>query len=398
MASTGPPNCCGGEARPRLTDGFGLLPGSRSSRFRTFLSLQGSRPSPRPPWRAPTRLSESSSMPAPTVRSAGGGTRSRSSRFGRSGASSSSFRSLARFTSRTACSARAPSETSSLTAWLRPASPYPSSPCTRRRGSGPSSTAAFLSNRGVLSARSSTTIISRATWKRRPSSLSARPSAFRAGRARSPFSSPGSSVLIGIAHLLSHSRGGLLAFGAGLATLAWLSRGREGGVGRPLFITGGALAVAPSSWSSRPRVSISVSRASAIPRPTTPSSTGSSSGRTRSVSRPPHRWWAPVSARFPQPSRPTEAVPARSAPSTPRAIGCSSSAKRGSSVSRSRQSSSPPRSRPVSGKRAARRPREAGVSSTAPPRRRWRFRSTDSSISTSGFPRTRFSSPFFWGS
>ncbi len=54
----------------------------------------------------------------------------------------------------------------------------------------------------------------------------------------------GSSVLIGIAHLLSHSRGGLLALGAGLATLAWLSRGREAGEGRPLLIAGGALAVA----------------------------------------------------------------------------------------------------------------------------------------------------------
>jgi len=54
----------------------------------------------------------------------------------------------------------------------------------------------------------------------------------------------GSSVLMGIAHLLSHSRGGLLALGAGLATLAWLSRGREAGEGRPLVIAGGALAVA----------------------------------------------------------------------------------------------------------------------------------------------------------
>ncbi len=52
----------------------------------------------------------------------------------------------------------------------------------------------------------------------------------------------GSSVLIGIAHLLSHSRGGLLALGAGLATLVWLSRGRESG--RPFFIAGGGLAVA----------------------------------------------------------------------------------------------------------------------------------------------------------
>jgi O-antigen ligase len=54
----------------------------------------------------------------------------------------------------------------------------------------------------------------------------------------------GSSVLMGIAHLLSHSRGGLLALGAGLATLAWLSRGREAGSGRPFLITGGAMAVA----------------------------------------------------------------------------------------------------------------------------------------------------------
>jgi O-antigen ligase len=68
----------------------------------------------------------------------------------------------------------------------------------------------------------------------------------------------GSSVLIGIAHLLSHSRGGLLALGTGLATLAWLSRGREAGEGRPFFLAGGALAVgafllvfAPSSLSER---------------------------------------------------------------------------------------------------------------------------------------------------
>lgn len=54
----------------------------------------------------------------------------------------------------------------------------------------------------------------------------------------------GSSVLIGIAHLLSHSRGGLLALGAGLATLAWLSRGRETGEGRRFPIAAGALAVA----------------------------------------------------------------------------------------------------------------------------------------------------------
>jgi len=53
----------------------------------------------------------------------------------------------------------------------------------------------------------------------------------------------GSSVLMGIGHLLSHSRGGLLALGCGLATLAWLSRSREGGGGRPFFVIGGALAV-----------------------------------------------------------------------------------------------------------------------------------------------------------
>jgi len=68
----------------------------------------------------------------------------------------------------------------------------------------------------------------------------------------------GSSVLIGIGHLLSHSRGGLLALGAGLATLAWLSRRRETGEGRPVLIAAGALAVtafllvfAPSSLFQR---------------------------------------------------------------------------------------------------------------------------------------------------
>jgi O-antigen ligase len=67
----------------------------------------------------------------------------------------------------------------------------------------------------------------------------------------------GSSVLMGIAHLLSHSRGGLLALVAGLATLAWLSVPRESGGGRPLLI-GGALAAtafllvfAPSSLFQR---------------------------------------------------------------------------------------------------------------------------------------------------
>jgi O-antigen ligase len=52
----------------------------------------------------------------------------------------------------------------------------------------------------------------------------------------------GSSVLIGIAHLLSHSRGGLLALGAGLATLVLLSRGR--GASRFVLAAGGGLAVA----------------------------------------------------------------------------------------------------------------------------------------------------------
>ncbi len=71
----------------------------------------------------------------------------------------------------------------------------------------------------------------------------------------------GSSVLIGIAHLLSHSRGGLFALGAGLATLAWLSRKREAGEGRAFpigLIAGGAVAVgafllvfAPASLTER---------------------------------------------------------------------------------------------------------------------------------------------------
>lgn len=68
----------------------------------------------------------------------------------------------------------------------------------------------------------------------------------------------GSAVLIGIAHLLSHSRGGLLALGAGLATLAWLSRGREEGQGRRILLAGGGIAVfaflllfAPSSLPER---------------------------------------------------------------------------------------------------------------------------------------------------
>jgi O-antigen ligase len=68
----------------------------------------------------------------------------------------------------------------------------------------------------------------------------------------------GTSILIGIAHLLSHSRGGLLALGAGLATLAWLSRGPETGAARRFLLVGGGLAVvsfllvfAPASLSQR---------------------------------------------------------------------------------------------------------------------------------------------------
>ncbi len=53
----------------------------------------------------------------------------------------------------------------------------------------------------------------------------------------------GSSVLIGIGHLLSHSRGGILALGAGLATLAWLTH-REARKSRSLLLAGGALVVA----------------------------------------------------------------------------------------------------------------------------------------------------------
>jgi O-antigen ligase len=53
----------------------------------------------------------------------------------------------------------------------------------------------------------------------------------------------GSAVLIGIAHLLSHSRGGLFALGAGLVTLAWLSRGDEARP-RRLVLAGGGVAVA----------------------------------------------------------------------------------------------------------------------------------------------------------
>jgi O-antigen ligase len=53
----------------------------------------------------------------------------------------------------------------------------------------------------------------------------------------------GASVLMGIAHLLSQSRGGILALGVGLATLAGLSS-RETGKGRSLLFAGGTLAVA----------------------------------------------------------------------------------------------------------------------------------------------------------
>jgi O-antigen ligase len=53
----------------------------------------------------------------------------------------------------------------------------------------------------------------------------------------------GSAVLIGIAHVLSHSRGGLLALGSGLAVLAWLSRGDEARP-RRLVLLGGGVAVA----------------------------------------------------------------------------------------------------------------------------------------------------------
>ncbi len=65
----------------------------------------------------------------------------------------------------------------------------------------------------------------------------------------------GSSVLIGIGHLLSHSRGGILALGSGLATLAWLSR-REARKGRSLLLAAGAVALflvvfAPSSFYRR---------------------------------------------------------------------------------------------------------------------------------------------------
>jgi O-antigen ligase len=53
----------------------------------------------------------------------------------------------------------------------------------------------------------------------------------------------GASMLIGIAHFLSQSRGGVLALGAGLAALAFLS-GRESRGGRSALLGGGALAIA----------------------------------------------------------------------------------------------------------------------------------------------------------
>ncbi|HEY7818719.1 MAG TPA: O-antigen ligase family protein, partial [Vicinamibacteria bacterium] len=74
---------------------------------------------------------------------------------------------------------------------------------------------------------------------------------------RSPlaFLLAGCAVLIGIAHLLSHSRGGLLALASGIAALFWLTRRQEGALG---LRTGGILAVclflavfAPSSLSRR---------------------------------------------------------------------------------------------------------------------------------------------------
>jgi O-antigen ligase len=79
-------------------------------------------------------------------------------------------------------------------------------------------------------------------------------------RRRSPalaFLLGGSAMLIGIAHVLSQSRGGLLALGAGLATLAWLSK-RDDARPRRLALAGGGLAVAmflllfgPSSLNQR---------------------------------------------------------------------------------------------------------------------------------------------------
>jgi O-antigen ligase len=53
----------------------------------------------------------------------------------------------------------------------------------------------------------------------------------------------GAAAMMGIGHLLSHSRGGLLALAGGVATLAWLSRGDES-KGRRFLLAGGGLAVA----------------------------------------------------------------------------------------------------------------------------------------------------------
>jgi hypothetical protein len=67
----------------------------------------------------------------------------------------------------------------------------------------------------------------------------------------------GAAVIMGIGHLLSHSRGGLVALGLGLATLAWLARGHEEH-GRRFLLLGGGFAVvsfvlvfAPSSLYQR---------------------------------------------------------------------------------------------------------------------------------------------------
>ncbi len=52
----------------------------------------------------------------------------------------------------------------------------------------------------------------------------------------------GSAALMGIGHLLSHSRGGLLALACGVATLAWRSR-RDETSARGFLLVGGGLAV-----------------------------------------------------------------------------------------------------------------------------------------------------------
>jgi O-antigen ligase len=52
----------------------------------------------------------------------------------------------------------------------------------------------------------------------------------------------GAAALMGIGHVLSHSRGGLVALGCGVAFLAWLSRGDEW-KGARIFLVGGGLAV-----------------------------------------------------------------------------------------------------------------------------------------------------------